>query len=78
MITDLTYADMNSRRIILNKLIVSASTLLKSSTLNSRQPANELMTKEEKSVTKPRFQRDVSIVRCYRYEKIGYYVKDYS
>jgi hypothetical protein len=55
MITDLTYADMNGRRIISNKSTVSASTLLKSSTPNSRQPANELIMKEEKPVVKPRF-----------------------
>jgi hypothetical protein len=36
MITDLTYADINSRRITLNKPIVSVNTLSKSSTLNSR------------------------------------------
>jgi hypothetical protein len=76
MITNLTYADMNSRCITSNKPTVGASTLLKSSTPNSRQPASELTTKEEKLVAKPRFQRDVSIVKCYRYEKMGYYVKD--
>jgi hypothetical protein len=77
MITDLTYANMNDQHIILNKLIVSANTPLKSSTPNSRQPASELTMKEKKLVAKPRFQRDVSIVRYYYYKKIGHYIKDY-
>jgi Zinc knuckle len=76
MITDLTYADMNSRRIASNKSTVGASTPSKSSAPNSRQPAGESVTKEEKPVAKPRFQRDVSTIRCYRCEKMGHYVKD--
>jgi hypothetical protein len=69
---------MNSQYIALNRPAAIINMLLKSSVLNNCQPASELMTKEEKLVAKPRSLRDVSIVRCYYYEKIGHYIKDCS
>ncbi|ERF73510.1 hypothetical protein EPUS_07715 [Endocarpon pusillum Z07020] len=76
MITDLTYADINSRRIALNQPAASASTPAKPSVSSTRQSASELTAKEERPVAKPRLPRDVSTVRCYRYKKLGHYIKD--
>lgn len=76
MITDLTYGEMNNRRISTGKPTTSASTVPAKSSGANKSSTSEATTKEEKSAVKPRGSWDRTTVRCYGCGKFGHIAKE--
>ena len=76
MITDLTYGEMNNRRITAGKPTSNVSAAQPKSSGTTKPPTSEPTSKEEKPVVRPRVPLDRSTVRCYGCGKFGHIAKE--